>query len=160
YADVIATQVAARLDDYAEVFGDLAGSWSIPLFDLPPAADGWSSGAWPLESSWLPTRRCLRCRREEAYSSNGRSGFDISVGCWHHAWVPRILLPEEKRHHKGIPFDVELCCLPTLLQQVQPRKIFAIRELITDNNLYKIVDLWWYLGEQLLMELTIVDCII
>lgn len=58
---------------------------------------------------------------------------DISVDCWHHAWVPRILLPEEKRHHKGIPFDVELCCLPTLLRQVQWRKIFAIRELITDN---------------------------
>ncbi|RRT82648.1 hypothetical protein B296_00002896 [Ensete ventricosum] len=34
YADVFATQFAARLDDYAEVFGDLAGSCSIPFFDL------------------------------------------------------------------------------------------------------------------------------
>ncbi|CAD5182217.1 unnamed protein product [Musa acuminata subsp. malaccensis] len=90
YADVFggpprfAAPYATRLDDYAEIFGDLASTCSIPFLDIPPAVDGCDRGAGfdysevfggldfgefaaPYEELFVAPKR------EEALTTNGRT---------------------------------------------------------------------------------------
>ena len=93
YADVFggpprfAAPYATRLDDYAEIFGDLASTCSIPFLDIPPAVDGCDRGAGfdysevfggldfgefaaPYEELFMAPKR------EEARTTNRRYGFE------------------------------------------------------------------------------------
>lgn len=69
------TAVAARLGDYAEIFGDLEGSCSIPFLDLPSAFDG-LDGAPPGTLAYSEVFGAsydeLFAEREEASSSDAR----------------------------------------------------------------------------------------
>ncbi|WOL10976.1 auxilin-like protein 1 isoform X2 [Canna indica] len=89
YSDIFggSRKFAARLDDYAEIFGDLAGSCSIPFLDLPPALQGrdvragrgagfdYSEifGGLDFGEFVAPYELFAATRREEAHSENGRT---------------------------------------------------------------------------------------
>lgn len=67
-----AVPFAARLDDYSEIFGGLAGSCSIPMLDLPPAMDGLDYA--PVDARWSGF--------DYAEIFGGFDGGEFAVSCW------------------------------------------------------------------------------
>ncbi|XP_042412296.1 uncharacterized protein LOC122001559 isoform X3 [Zingiber officinale] len=76
------TAIAARLGDYAEVFGDLEGSCSIPFLDLPSAFDGLDdalSETLAYSEVFGPSYDESFAEREEASSSDPRKTTEEST---------------------------------------------------------------------------------
>ncbi|XP_042417023.1 uncharacterized protein DDB_G0271670-like [Zingiber officinale] len=76
------TAIAARLGEYAEVFGDLEGSCSIPFLDLPSAFDGLDdalSGTLAYSEVFGPSYDESFAEREEASSSDPRKTTEEST---------------------------------------------------------------------------------
>ncbi|KAG6492805.1 hypothetical protein ZIOFF_047772 [Zingiber officinale] len=104
------TAIAARLGDYAEVFGDLEGSCSIPFLDLPSAFDGLDdalSETLAYSEVFGPSYDESFAEREEASSSDprGLAAFGYLVkGNWVRNWMALFfdLLGQASKAGQGI----------------------------------------------------------